>query len=405
MPKQIEVQFPPKMMSLWQPARYKIYHGGRGSAKSWSIASYLILSAMQRKEKILCAREYMNSIGESVHALLSQTIDRYQLNPYFTVQQNSISCPSRRSEFIFKGLAQSLDSVKSMEGVTKVWLEECNSVTKKSWETLVPTIRAKGSEIIGSYNPDDEKDYIHSLFVMNPPPPGSIVQQVNFPDNCFFPDVLRTEMEHCKATDFQKWRHVWMGEPSAQSAASVFGDKIRSTNFSSAGVEMFRFGMDFGFGSDPSCVVRCFIRDRILHIDHEAYAHGLSLDQLPAFIRSVPGASRGKIWCDASRPETIQYLAQASAANDWSPFNCEAAPKWSGSIEDGIEFIRSFDAVDIHPRCKNSLFDFRSYRYKMDKVTGEILPVLIDKHNHSPDACRYGLAPVITRKTSILDVL
>jgi phage terminase large subunit len=402
--KIIEIEVAPKIAGIFSPARFKVYYGGRGSSKSHGVARYLLVKALRGKHLILCAREFQNAIQESVHRLLSTLIYDLGLSPFFTVNQTSIKSITG-SEFIFKGLQQNIEGVKSMENISTVWVEEAATVSEKSWDILIPTIRAQDSEIIITFNPNDEKDPTYKRFITDCPP-NTIRECVNWEDNPWFPDVLREEMEQCKKIDFDKYLHVWMGQPRSQGKASIYHGKLRSTYFSSTDVEVFRYGLDFGFGTDPCSGIRMFVRDRILHIDHEAYGYGLELHQLHSLLcNSLPGVRRAQLWCDASRPETIKYLCEAAAHNDFSPLNAVAAPKWSGSIEDGIEFIRSFDAIDIHPRCPHTLFDFRAYSYKIDRLTDEILPVIVDKHSHSPDAARYGLAPIITRRSSILDAI
>ena len=405
MAREINIELPDVFDEIWQPYRYKVFHGGRGSGKSHSVARYLLVRSLQGKFIILCCREFQNSINESCHRLLSTLISDLGLDAYFKITQTNITSAAG-SEFIFKGLAQNTEGIKSLEGADYCWVEEAATVSDRSWEILIPTIRKPGSEIIVTFNPDDEKDPTYSRFVKNPPP-GTLLRQVNWVHNPYMPDVLRTELEHCKSTDIDRYNYIWLGVPRSQGKAAVFHGKVRSTHFSSSGVDVFRYGMDFGFGSDPTCALRCFIRDRVLHIDYEAYAYGLELAQMHPFIcESIPGAKRAnQIWCDASRPETIAFLGQAAPHNDFSPLNTIAAPKWSGSVEDGLAFLNSFDKIDIHPRCKNTLFDFQSYSYKIDPKTDEILPVLKQKYDHGPDAARYALAPIITRRNSVLDAL
>jgi phage terminase large subunit len=142
--------------------------------------------------------------------------------------------------------------------------------------------------------------------------------------------------------------------------------------------------------------VRCFARDGDLYIEHEAYGHGIELTDLAAFFRKVPGAERWKIWADSARPETISFMRNQG-------WNIEAAPKWSGSVEDGIEFMRSFRRIVIHPRCKNVINEFNTYSYKVDKKTEEILPIVMDEKNHTIDAIRYSLSNLIKRKVTIYD--
>lgn len=399
----INVQFPPIFAGLWRPARFKVYYGGRGSAKSHSVVRYLIVRALREKLLILCAREHQNSIQESVHRLISALIEELGLMKFFKITQTSITSIAG-SEFIFKGLSQNIEGIKSTEGVDICFIEEGERVSERSWDVLIPTIRKPNSEIVVVFNPADEMDATYQRFVINTPP-DMIREKVNYDQNPWFPDVLRAEMEHCKAVDYEKYLHIWEGQTRTSSDAQIFKGKFVVEPFSSAGVELFRYGADYGFGSDPSAAVRCFVRDRKLYIDREAFAYGLDLKDLPQLFGSLPGVHRNILYCDASRPETTGYLSQAGEHNDYQPLNCQSAPKWSGSIEDGIEFIKSFDKVVIHTRCTNVQYEFRTYAFKIDKNTDAVLPIIVDKNNHTIDALRYALTPIITRRSSVLDHL
>ena len=140
------------------------------------------------------------------------------------------------------------------------------------------------------------------------------------------------------------------------------------------------------------------MKDKKLYIDYEAYGVGIEIEELPALFRSVPEAEKWKITCDSSRPETISYLARQG-------FNAQGSIKGKGSVEDGIEFLRNFESIVIHPRCKGAIDNFENYRWKQDRFSGDILPIPLDSSNHVPDACRYALEDWIKGQATIYDVL
>jgi phage terminase large subunit len=403
----IPVEVLPAFAELWQPHRFKVFYGGRGGAKSWAVSDYLLIASLMEQHRVLCAREHQNSIQESVHHLLCERIDALRLSRFFHVTNTSITSESG-SEFIFRGLAQNIANIKSMEGITKVWCEEANRISQHSLDVLIPTIRSPNSELIFTFNPEDDDDPVYAKFVPKEgqtPPPDSYVGFVNYWDNPYFPDVLRQEMQDCRANDYEKYEHVWCGKCRTISDAQVFKGKIVVESFTSPRDVVFRYGADWGFGTDPNVLNRCFIKDRKLFIDHEAYGYGIDLNDLAAFWRKVPGAQRARIYCGPSRPETVKFMAQAAETNDYSPFDAVAADSWSGSVEDGIAFLRSFDKIVIHPRCKHSIYDFRHMAWKIDKQTGDVLPVLVGKNDHSPEAIRYALCKLVTRRASIVDAV
>jgi hypothetical protein len=211
MVQQVKANIPKAFAFLFQPARYKVAKGGRGSAKSWSYADALLIKGMEKPLRILCAREIQNSIKESVHRLLSDRIAALGIDKFYSITQTAITGVNG-TNFIFAGLFRNVNQIKSLEGVDIVWIEEAESVSKESWNLLTPTIRKPGSEIWVTYNPQFEDDETHQRFAVNPPE-GAIVRHVNYDENPYFPDVLVKEMEQDKARDPQKYQTIWLGLP------------------------------------------------------------------------------------------------------------------------------------------------------------------------------------------------
>ena len=380
------IKFPPAFEALFRPARYKVFYGGRGGGKSWMVARALLIKGLDRKVRVLCAREFQTSIADSVHKLLGEQIEALGLAPYYEVQKTRI-IGLNGTEFIFKGLRHNVHEIKSTEGVDYCWIEEASSVSEESWAVLVPTIRQAGSEIWMTFNPQDDDDPTYRKFVLNPPP-GAIVRKVSWRDNPHFPQVLRDEMEYLQRVDPDAYAHVWEGETRAISDAVILRGKVEVRPFETPQVERFYFGADWGFSQDPTVLIRCFVVDRTLYIDHEAYSIGCDIDKTPALFDRVPESRKWPIYADSARPETISYMRRAG-------FNISAAEKWSGSVEDGIAFLRSFEKIVIHERCKHAAEEARLYKYKVDARTGEVLPVIVDASNHCVDSLRYALSKLI----------
>ena len=390
-------EIPEKLLFfLSEQKRYKVAYGGRGSTKSWTAAGCLLLIAMRSKVRILCTRQLQTSIKDSVHKLLCDSIQRMQLEPYFEITRDAIRCYNG-SEFIFKGLQSQTTEIKSIEGIDYCWVEEAQSVSEDSWSILIPTIRKEGSEIWVTFNPDRQEDATYQRFVVNPPP-DAIVQLINYNDNPWFTDVLRREMEYDKSVDYGKYEHVWLGKTVINTEAQIYHDKFELKEFATPDNATFYYGADWGFANDPTAIVRCFIKEQCLYIDYESGGIGVEFEELPALFDKIPDSRRWDIRADCARPETISYVARQG-------FKIKACPKWKGSVEDGIEYIRSFRRIYVHPRCKHTYEEFKFYSYKQDKNTNDILPIVLDKNNHYMDALRYALNPYIQKNVSILEVL
>lgn len=303
----IRISMVPAFWELGIPARNKTYYGGRGGAKSWQFARALIGYAHTQKERILCTREYQSSIADSVHRLLCDQIYETGLSPWFNIQDNIISSRVTGSEFIFKGLRRDPNGIKSTEGITKCWVEEAQTISNDSLNILIPTIRREGSEIWVSFNTGEIDDPVYKYFVLNPPP-GSIVRKVGYADNPYFPATLEAERLHLQRVDPEAYDNVWEGNPKHISDACIFKGKFEVRDFETPSDVRLYYGADWGFGPDPSTLVRCFIRDDRLYIDHEAYALGLELEDLEDLYDTVPGSREWPIGADNSRPETIKFV-------------------------------------------------------------------------------------------------
>ena len=377
---QAKVSFPPVYKFLTEPARYKVIYGGRGSGKSWAVARFLLGMGYQTKLRILCAREIQKSISDSVWKLLCEQIDAMGLVGFYTPTRDAIR-GANGTEFIFKGLRSNTQEIKSMEGIDLCWVEEAQAVSADSWDILIPTIRKKGSEIWITFNPLDATDPTFQRFVINPPA-GALVRKVNYTENPYFPEVLKTEMEWLKSKDYQSYLHIWEGEVRKHSNALIFAGYFRVEEFETPNGVRFYHGADWGFATDPTVLVRFFIKEKTLYIDQEAWAVGCEIDNTPALFEKIETSCRWPIGADCSRPETISYMRRHG-------FNIRGAKKWAGSVEDGIEFLKTFDIV-IHPRCQHTIDEFNHYSYKVDKQTGDVLPQIVDAWNHIIDSIRYG---------------
>lgn len=379
------IKIPPAFKLLSRPKRYKVLYGGRGSGKSWACARVLLGLGFGKPIRVLCAREIQRSISDSVHKLLTEQIDAMGLTGFYDITRDAIR-GQNGTEFIFKGLRTNPQEIKSMEGVDICWVEEAQAVSADSWDVLIPTIRKPGSEVWITFNPLDESDPTFQRFVINPPDDAA-VRKVNYNENPYFPDVLRKEMEWLKKRDYESYLHIWEGEVRKLSNALVFAGRFTVEDFETPSGVRFYHGCDWGFAEDPTTLIRCFVDNGTLFIDQEAWGVGVEIDQTGALFDTIDTARRWPIKADCARPETISYMRRQG-------FNISAAKKWQGSIEDGIEYIKTYDIV-VHPRCRHTIDELNRYSYKVDKQTGDVLPIIVDKYNHCLDSLRYALDGLI----------
>lgn len=378
------------------PVRYRAAYGGRGSGKSHAFAAALVIKARQAPIRVLCAREIQKSIKDSVKRLLDDKIREMGFGPYFRSTDTEIK-GTNGSHFVFAGLRSNVESIKSLEGIDIAWVEEATTVSQSSLTNLGPTIRKEGSEIWFTWNPRHQNDPVDAMFRLpSGAPPRALVKRVNWDLNPFFPEVLREDMEWDRQRDPDKYRHIWLGEYLRNSEARVFHN-WKAEAFETPADARFYLGADWGFSIDPTVLIRAFIIGRTLFVDHEAYKVGCEIDRTPelfdCLVRDEKGnvipdqkgmARKWPITADSARPETIDYMVRHGYGR------IKPAKKGAGSVEDGIEFLKSYDIV-VHPRCKHTIDELTLYSWKTDPLTDEVLPVLDDKQNHVIDALRYSV--------------
>lgn len=208
----IPIEYKPLFSDDWREAAV---YGGRYSGKSHTIGRYLLIKARQEKTRVACFREFQNSISESSHQLLADLIEKYKLND-FEVTNNSIINRLNGSDFIFKGLWNNDQSIKSIEGIDIAWVEEAQTVSARSLEVLTPTVRKPGSRIVYTYNRLAEDDPVHVRLVVEGRP-NTLIINVNYDimeKYGMLPDVIRDEIEDDKKHRPALYRHKWLGEPN-----------------------------------------------------------------------------------------------------------------------------------------------------------------------------------------------
>lgn len=391
---------------LGDRVRYRGAYGGRGSAKTRTFALMTAVRAVAFAEAgqsgvILCAREYMNSLEDSSMEEVKQAIRSVDwLNEYFEIGEKFIRTKNRRVWYSFAGLRHNLDSLKSKARILIAWVDEAESVSEIAWQKLAPTVREEGSEIWVTWNPEKDGSPTDQRYRKSPPANSKIVE-LNYTDNPWFPEVLDEERrEDQKNLDDQTYAWIWEGAYRENSEAQILSGKYRVAEFEpEKGWDGPYFGVDWGFSQDPTAGVKCWVHDGRLWIEHEAGKVGLENDDIAQFmIARLPGIEKHKVRADSARPETISHVRSDGDGKRRSLPRIEGAEKWKGSVEDGIAHLRSYAEIVIHPRCVETLREARLYSYKVDRLTGDVLTTIVDKHNHYIDALRYALQPMIGGK-------
>lgn len=390
----MEVQLAEKFQFLFRPKRYKVSYGGRGGAKSWAYAQALLLLGVSTPLRILCAREIQDSIKDSVLKLLADQTISLGLDDFYEVQTGAIY-GKNGTEFSFIGLKNNPTKVKSYEGVDICWVEEAATVSKRSWDVLIPTIRKQNSEIWISFNPELETDETYKRFVLNPPPNAEVVK-VNYVDNPWLPQTLRDEMEHSKNTDPDQYNHVWLGFTKKILDGAVYAKELRKAE------EDGRF---LRIKYDPSKPVHTFwdlgradktaiwfaqiIGFEFRVIDYyensgEAIGHYMKQLQSMEYVYGdcwLPHDAQNQL---LASERTIEQQMRAAG------FKVRITPKIG--LSSGINAARTlfsqcwFD----EEKCTDGINALRHYRYEVDPETKQYSNnPLHDWASHASDAFRY----------------
>lgn len=390
----VSFDLPLKLEGFLQPHRYKIAYGGRGGAKSWSVAQLLLVMGMERKLRILCARELQKSIDQSVHQLLSDSINRLGLQDFYTVQRSKI-IGINGTEFGFCGLKHNPTELKSYEGADICWVEEAQAVSSASWKILIPTIRKEGSEIWLTFNPDLEEDITYQRFVVNPPS-NSYVVKINWSDNIHRPRTLDEERLDLMKRDYDEYLHVWEGHCRQTLEGAVYANEIRLATSEDRITKV---------PHDPMFPVHCFFD--LGWADHTTiwFAQFVGMEfrlinyyqdnQKPIsdYLQHMQSLkyTYGQVWLphDAKAKQlgtgkSIQEIVEAAG------FRVEITPKLS--VVDGINASRMIfqNCYFDRDNCADGIQCLRHYRYDVDPDTKQFSNKPVhDIYSHGADGFRY----------------
>lgn len=387
-------QFPKAFRGLFEPHRYKVYYGGRGAAKSWAFARALLIQASQEPLRVLCAREVMRTLADSVHQLLVDQIASLGLESFYEVKETEI-IGKNGARFMYAGLrAMDAQKIKSYEGVDVCWCEEAQTISDKSWSILIPTIRAERSEIWVSFNPELDTDPTYVRFVVSPPP-GALVRKVTWEDNPWFPKVLEEERKHLEKTNPDAYRHVWEGQPRTVVEGAIYAREITLM------IEEGRYRpvpydpklkvhtiWDLGWNDQTSIVFAQRLLSEVRLIDYEE-ASFLRPDEWAKKIVAKP-YFYGAHWLPHDGRNKLQAANGKSMRDILEPM-LGVKPKIierPASVEDPIKAARIvFPRVYMDERrCSRLMECLKRFRRAVPESTGEPGSPIKDEYRHGADA-------------------
>lgn len=389
---EINAEFPAKLSFLDEPYRYKVAYGGRGSGKSWGFARALLALAIKYKLRILCAREVQKSIKQSVHQLLSDQIQSMGFGEYYEIIENEIRCVNG-SQINFTGLANNtVESIKSFEGVDICWVEEAQTVSKKSWDILIPTIRKPDSEIWVTFNPDLDSDDTYKRFVINTPDNAKVVK-VNWSDNPWFPNVLNAERLHSKATS-DDYENIWEGECKTAVDGAIYANEIRDAQENKRITTVpydpdlkAHVVMDLGWNDSMSVIiVQKGVSDlRIIGYIEDDHR---TLDSYSAQLKDLQ-YNWGQMYLPHDgQTKDFKHGISAEDIMRKQGWDVRIVPKLD--VESGIKLARmNFHRCYFDKSTERLIECLKHYRRAISASTNEPGAPLHDEYSHGADAFRY----------------
>lgn len=359
--------------------------GGRYSLKSHTVARVLLVRARQNKTRVLCCREFQNSIADSSYQLLADLIKLYGLDD-FELTKNSIINRINGSDFLFKGLWNNEQSIKSIEGVDVAWVEEAQTISEKSLEVLTPTVRKDGSQLIYTYNRLLEEDPVHKRLVIDGRP-NTLKINVNYDIAIKYgmmPDVILQEIEDDKSKRPALYKHKWLGEPYLLENRIYKDWNIIEEIPHEA--KLVRYGLDFGYSIDPTVIEAIYYYNGGYIIDEVAYQKGLKNKSIADIFNNL---DKTLVIADSAEPKSIDEISDYG-------ITILGATKGAGSVNQGISYVQD-QRISITKRSSKTIKAYLNYMWMVDK-NGKNVNVpddTIHEWSNPMDAIRYAISSLV----------
>ncbi|MBQ2161287.1 MAG: PBSX family phage terminase large subunit [Firmicutes bacterium] len=365
--------------------RFEVYYGGAGSGKSVFIAQKLILKALRDNRKILIMRKVGSTLKDSVWQLVLDILVEWGRYSKCTINKSVFTIELENgSILLFKGMDDS-EKIKSITGITDIWVEEATEFTEEDIEQLNLRLRAKTDnlQMFFSFNPVSKANWVYRRWFAKDAAitDDTVVHKSTYKDNRFLPEDYITTIEKMAKTNPTYYRIYALGE-----FASL--DKLVFSNWKVGTVEdtstwSLLCGLDFGYTNDPTAFVVSFMDGETLYVAKEFVRTGLLNNQIATAVTEL-GFAKSTIIGDSAEVKSIDELRKAGL------YRIYPAAKGPGSVLQGIQKLQQLDIV-VDPSCEHVITELQNYAWKKDRQSGEYVNEPIDEFNHCIDALRYSL--------------
>lgn len=373
--------------------RYLVMYGGAGSGKSHFAAQKLLIRIIKAikhgyKEKFLALRKTGPAVRKSVYSLIKNYIQKWNLSKLVDINKTAMTFTFEGgSEILCSGLDDP-EKIKSIEGITSIWLEETTELTPDDFTQCDLRLRGETpsyKQIVMSFNPISHLSWLNERFFQDKTPEKTKIVHSTYRDNRFLDKEYVDILEDLKNQDKTYYDVYSLGLWGVLSNLVYNNWQVDSTvTKDRLFYDDIYTGLDFGF-NNPSALLQIGIRDETIYIFNELYEKGLTNTEL---IKKCKGIVRDEdiIIADSAEPARIEEFCNAG-------YMVEPCTKGDKSVKHGIDWIKRHKTL-IHPDCVNTIAEFKTYKYKQDKE-GNIYDDPVKFKDHAMDALRYGLEPLM----------
>lgn len=360
--------------------RFVVNYGGSGSGKSFSQTQHEIIRCLQKVEKLLVIRKVASTLKDSVISLFTSILNSWGLQDYYTENKATQFIKfANGSEILFKGMDDP-EKIKSIAGITRIWIEEASELTQADFSQLNLRLRGKdGLQLTLTFNPIDEEHWIKSYFFDNP----TVNEKTNiirttYKDNKFIDQAYKDELEGYQYIDKNYYKIYALGEWGGITEGRIFPLWEQIDAFPE--IDGFWYGLDFGYSNDPTAIVKTIKWRERTYFDEICYQTGMTNGDIANLFKSI-GYFGELIICDSAEPKSIDELRRLG-------LNAIPADKGQGSIMAGIDYLKR-QKILISRRSLNIIKENRYYQWSQDK-NGKWIQKPKDFMNHIIDAMRYA---------------
>lgn len=332
-------------------------------------------------------RKVARTLRHSVFTLLVETISQWGLSPLFKINKSDMEINFvGGGQIIFAGL-DDVEKLKSIAGVTGMWIEEASEISQSDFQQLDLRLRGRTKhykQIILSFNPISELHWLKSVF-FDFKKPNAAVCHSTYLNNRFIDDEYKRVLEELKDQDLNYYKIYALGQwGSLGNLVYTNWTVDEAVPTDPASYPVVYFGMDFGF-NDPSVCLAIGIKDQEVYVFDELHRTKLTNTEWIREVKDHGVPLNAYIFADSAEPDRIKEFRTAGFSR------IQPAQKGKDSIKHGIDWLRG-TKIYIHPRCTNTVKEIQTYSYKQDK-DGNVLEDPVDFLNHCMDALRYGTEP------------